>query len=192
MNQMKRYAHSPHASRPAGERAAELIRYYRRLHAPGPHNKLGLPYRLTAAGAWAASRPAHLFHFFRQINLSEFRLFIDLGSGDGIVSCLAGLFTKAVGIEADPQLALTASRSARELELENRVNFICADFFTQEIRAADCCYIYPDKPVYPVEETLEGWEGTLLINGPHFPPKKFSIKQKLRCGRETLSIYRRS
>ncbi len=189
MSHVKKYAHNLVQSRPAGERAAELIKYYRRLHTPGIHNNLDLPYRLTAAGAWAASRPAHLFHFFRQIDLSGFRLFIDLGSGDGIVSCLAGLFTNAVGIEADAQLTLTASRAARDLALENRANFICADFFTQEIRAADCCYIYPDKPIYAVEEILEGWKGTLLINGPHFPPRKFSIKRKLRCGRETLSIY---
>jgi hypothetical protein len=176
----------------AGEKAAELIRYYRRLHAPGPHNNLDSPYRLTAAGAWAASRPAHIFHFFRQIDLSGFRLFLDLGSGDGIVSCLAGLFTQAIGIEADSQLASMAGRAAQDLGIQNRVDFICADFFTQEIRVADCIYIYPNKPVYAVEELLDGWEGTLLINGPHFPPRKFSVQQKLRCGRETLTIYRRS
>lgn len=169
-------------------KATELIRYYRELH--GLWTEGAGAYRLTAAGAWAASRPAHLFYFFRRINLAAFKLFLDLGSGDGIVSCLAGIFTHSVGIEADQELAARAGQAARDLGLENRVNFVCGDFFTQRIQKADCLFIYPDKPVYALEELLKGWQGTLVIYGPHFPPKRFLLKEKLRCGRETLSLYR--
>jgi hypothetical protein len=168
-------------------KASELIRYYKGLH--GVQDEGGDAYRLTASGAWAASRPAHLFYFFRKINLAAFKLFLDLGSGDGIVSCLAGLFTRSVGIEVDPELASIAGQAARVLGLENRVDFVCGDFFTQRIQKADCLFIYPDKPVYALEEWLQGWRGTLVIYGPHFPPKRFSLKEKLRCGRETLSVY---
>ncbi|MHC1725234.1 MAG: hypothetical protein AB9866_04350 [Syntrophobacteraceae bacterium] len=173
----------------AAKKAVELIGYYRRLHGRPPEDGDPLPYRLTTSGAWAASRPAHLFHFFREIELSRFRLFVDLGSGDGIVACLAGLFTGAIGVEADPQLVSTAQRAARDLRLDNRVGFIRANFLGQKLQAADCLYIYPDKPVYALEEELEGWGGTLLIYGPHFPPKKLRLKTRLRCGRETLSVY---
>lgn len=144
---------------------------------------------MTAAGAWAASRPAHLFNFFRRMDLACFRLFMDLGSGDGVVSCTAGLFTSSIGIESDPFLVTRAARAARDLKLNDRVGFIRADFLTQGIEKADCLYIYPDKPVYVLEEALAGWGGTLLIYGPHFPPKRFRLREKLKCGRETMSVY---
>ena len=149
-----------------------------------------MSYRMTASGAWAASRPAHLFYFFKKIGVLNFRLFIDLGSGDGVASCLAGLFTRSIGIESDPVLVLRASRAARDLKLDTRVQFIRADFLTQNIRGADCLFIYPDKPVYALEEALEGWAGTLLVYGPHFPPKRFCFAEKIRCGKETMSVYR--
>ncbi|MGA2222896.1 MAG: hypothetical protein ABSH41_00450 [Syntrophobacteraceae bacterium] len=179
--------------RPSGDSrakaVAEIIGYFRKLH--GRRRDCGEfpPYRLTALGAWAASRPAHLYSFFRKVDLSRFRLFIDLGSGDGVAACTAGLFTRSIGMESDPVLVSRAARAARDLKLESRVSFICANFLTQRIQQADCLYIYPDKPVHAMEDTLEGWDGTLLIYGPHFPPKRFCLREKLRCGRETMSVY---
>ncbi|MGC9966897.1 MAG: hypothetical protein ABSE08_15950 [Syntrophobacteraceae bacterium] len=184
MNPIRSSEHSGGA-----KKAVEVIRYFRRLQGRRGHHGEILPYRLTASGAWAASRPAHLFNFFKRIDLSGFGLFIDLGSGDGVASCTAGLFTRSIGIESDPFLVSQASRAARDLKLEERVWFIRADFLTQGIREADCLYIYPDKPVYVLEEVLDGWAGTLLIYGPHFPPKRFRLRKKLRCGKETMSVY---
>ncbi|MGA2938466.1 MAG: hypothetical protein ABSF52_15395 [Syntrophobacteraceae bacterium] len=169
--------------------AAEIIEYFRRLHGQDGDYGEALPYRLTASGAWAASRPEHLFNFFKRVDLSQFRLFIDLGSGDGVVSCTAGLFTMSIGIESDPFLVSRAARAARDLNLLSRVGFIRADFLTQRIQEADCLYIYPDKPIDALEKTLEGWDGTLFIYGPHFPPKRLSLMEKLRRGRETMSVY---
>ena len=163
------------------KKAVGIIRYFRRLNDQ--------PYRLTVSGAWAASRPSHLLNFFTRINLSDYRLFVDLGSGDGIACCMAGLFTKSIGIESDPFLLSLASRAARDLELDDRVGFIRADFQTQAIRNADCLYIYPNRPVYKLEEILAGWSGTLLIYGPHFPPRRFSRRETLRCGREMMTTY---
>ncbi|MGA3112985.1 MAG: hypothetical protein ABSF90_00980 [Syntrophobacteraceae bacterium] len=169
--------------------AAEIIEYFRRLHGPDGEYGEALPYRLTASGAWAASRPEHLFNFFKRVDLSQFRLFIDLGSGDGVASCAAGLFTRSIGIESDPCLVSRAARAARDLNIQDRVGFICADFLTQRIQEADCLYIYPDKPVDALEKAIEGWDGTLFIYGPHFPPKRLALMEKLTCGRETLSVY---
>ncbi|MFZ0946202.1 MAG: hypothetical protein WB930_09160 [Syntrophobacteraceae bacterium] len=169
--------------------AVEIIEYFRKLHGPDGDYGHALPYRLTASGAWAASRPEHLFNFFRRLDLSRFRLFIDLGSGDGVATCAAGLFTRSIGIESDPFLVSRAARAARDLNLLSRVGFIRADFLTQRIQNADCLYIYPDKPIDALENTLAGWGGTLFIYGPHFPPKRLSLIEKLRCGRETISVY---
>ena len=169
--------------------AVEIIEYFRKLHGPDGDYGHALPYRLTASGAWAASRPEHLFNFFKRVDLSQFRLFIDLGSGDGVASCAAGLFTRSIGIESDPCLVSRAARAARDLNIQDRVGFICADFLTQRIQEADCLYIYPDKPVDALEKAIEGWDGTLFIYGPHFPPKRLALMEKLTCGRETLSVY---
>jgi len=170
-------------------KADEVIGYFQRLHAcPGDRGE-ALPYRLTASGTWAASRPEHLFNFFKRVDLSSFSLFIDLGSGDGVASCAAGLFTRSIGIESDPYLVSRAARAARDLGLKDRVRFICADFLTQRIQEADCLYIYPDKPIDALEKTLEGWRGTLLIYGPHFPPGRFCLREKLSYGMETMSVY---
>lgn len=167
-------------------KALELIRRFERNPDPRGIDS----YRLTVSGAWARSRPAHLFYFFRKIDLSAFRLFVDLGSGDGAAACMAGLFTSAVGIEADANLVAAAAATARDLKLGERVSFLRADFFTQRIRSADVLFIYPDKPVHVLEASLEGWDGTLLVYGPHFPPKKMKLERALKCGRETLAVYR--
>lgn len=167
----------------------EVIRHYEGLYRRG-RCRAEFSYRVTASGAWAASIPAHLFYFFRKLRLAEDGLFIDLGSGDGVVACIAGLFTRAIGIEADPALVCQAGRSVRDLKLEDSVRFICADFFTQRIQTADYLYIYPDKPIYALEESLQGWRGILLVYGPHFPPRRFLLAERLRCGKESLSVYR--
>lgn len=172
--------------RDGAKTAARVIEYFRRrLEDWGQTH----PYRLTASGAWAASRPEHLFSFFKSVNLSGFPLFIDLGSGDGVACCVAGLFTRAIGIESDLLLASSARGAGRDLGLSGRVDFVCADFLTQGIQKADCLFIYPDKPLYALEKVLEGWTGTLLVYGPHFPPKRLSLQEKLRLGMETMSVY---
>ncbi|SPF47703.1 conserved hypothetical protein [Syntrophobacter sp. SbD1] len=168
---------------------AEVIRYFQERHGGPGDDAEALPYRLTSCGAWAASRPEHLFNFFKRVDLSRFRLFIDLGSGDGVACCTAGLFTRSIGIEADPFLVSRAAHAALDLKLQDRVGFICADFLTQRIQEADCLFVYPDKPVDAIEKSLQGWSGTLLIYGPHFPPKRFSPVEKLKYGRETLTVY---
>ncbi|MGC8493129.1 MAG: hypothetical protein ACP5SH_15470 [Syntrophobacteraceae bacterium] len=175
--------------RRGGDAAAGVIDHFRK-RAEGRGEER--PYRRTASGAWAASRPEYLFDFFKSVNLSGFRLFIDLGSGDGVAACVAGLFTRAIGIESDRLLACEAQRAARALRLSGRVEFICANFLTQNIQKADCLYIYPDKPLEGLETVLEGWGGTLLVYGPHFPPKRFFLQKKLRRDMETLSLYSRS
>lgn len=176
------------ASEPA--RAVELIRYFSGKNNSSSPGTGPPPYRMTGLGAWASSRPAHLYYFFRRVNLSGFKLLIDLGSGDGTAALIASLFTRAVGLESEPELVAAAARSARDLRIDDRVRFICADFFTQRIEEADCLFIYPDKPVYALEDRLQGWSGTLLIYGPHFPPLRMIPNSRFKCGKETLAVYR--
>jgi hypothetical protein len=37
---------------------------------------------------------------------------------------------------------------------------------------------------------LAGWQGTLLIAGPHFPLRSFAPVERLTCGRDQLVAYR--
>lgn len=148
-----------------------------------------LPYRLTSLGAWAASRPHHLFYFFSNLELDQYRLFLDLGSGDGVAACIAGLFTRAVGIEVDPGLCRLASEASHILGLVGSVDFVCGDYRSQLIRRADCLYVYPEKPLDSLLTILRDWQGTLLVYGNHFPPADLSPARSIRCGRERITAY---
>lgn len=165
---------------------AAVIRAYRKTQGEADESDR---YRLTPLGAWASSRAPHVFAFFRKIHLERRGLFLDLGSGDGLVTCIAGLFTRAVGVEIDRDLCNTARRAAQELGLLEKVDFVCGDYLSMPIRKADCLYVYPDKPMARIEEALEGWRGTLLVYGPHFPPQAFQPVRRLRCARERLTLY---
>lgn len=165
-----------------------ITRYYGRLHDDLRRKGL-LPYRLTQLGAWASSRPHHVYYFLRRVNLSRYRLFMDLGSGDGIVACLGGLFTRSVGIEIDADLCGTAAKASRDLGMEGTVSFICADYRNQNIWRGDCLYLYPEIPVTHLELLLKGWSGTVLIYGSHFPPETLLPFFRLKCGRETMTAY---
>jgi hypothetical protein len=170
-------------------RFCEIERHYRGLQA-GATRDQRQAYQLTALGAWAASIPAHVFRCFAALRLSRHRLLIDLGSGDGVVACVAGLFTRAVGIEVDPTLCARAQGAVEALNLEDRVSIVCADYCQQPIRRADCLYLYPDKPLGPLEELLGGWGGLLIVCGPHFPPTRWVALQEWVMGRDRFVVYR--
>lgn len=148
------------------------------------------PYLMTRLGAWASSRPVHVFYFFECLDLSQFRLFLDLGSGDGRVACIASLFTRSVGIEVDERLCRIGHNVSCDMNFQGRVSFVCGDYRHFRIRKADCIYIYPDKPLWEIESMLRGWKGTLLVYGPHFPPRHFVPFLSLRCGKEEMKVYR--
>lgn len=178
----------PENTRSRTRRFLALRRYYRTLHEARERSGQRL-YRDTSLGAWASSRPEHIHYFFRRIDLARFRLFVDLGCGDGIVACIASLFTRAVGIEIDPELCRTAREASVDLGLQDRLDFICADFSGQNVTRADCLFIYPDKPIGRLEEILGKWRGTLLVYGPHLPASRLRPLQRVSCGRERLLLY---
>lgn len=171
-------------------RFAGVEAYYRELHQHLEHSGQGC-YRATSLGAWAASIAHHVYHFFRELQLDRQRLVIDLGSGDGLVTCIAGLFTEAVGIEIDELLCLRARRAIRELGLDGRVTTVCGNYLTQRFWHADCLYVYPDKPLDGLEAMLAGWEGMLLVAGAHFPLRSFVPVQEFTRGWDRLIVYRR-
>lgn len=172
------------------KRFADIYRYYARNYRKIAPN-LKSPYRPTPIGIWATSRPAFVFSFFKKLHLERTYLFIDLGSGDGIIVAIASLFTRAVGIERDPQLARLACRTLSDLYLDQAC-IVCADYRTQNIDLADVLYIYPDKPLSDLCNLLyhNEWGGNLWVYGPHFPPDHFIPTSVLTMGRDKLTVYR--
>jgi hypothetical protein len=182
---------SPVVSHKRDRTFSAVARYYRALHRVSSDSGAG-PYRMTALGTWATSRSPHVFSFFKRIDLGGHELFLDLGSGDGLVSCIAGLFTRSVGIEIDFELCQVAQRAVRELNLKERVSIVCGNYLELPIWRAGCLYHYPDKPTQELERLLINWNGTLLVYGPHLPPRNLLAVSRLQCGRETLVLYQNS
>lgn len=189
MNPKPWYDSTPEHNRDRGRTFAAITRYYRELHRASGISQAD-PYRLTTLGAWARSRASHVFSFFRQVELDRYELFLDLGSGDGVVASIAGLFTRSAGIEVDQELCGLAQRAAQDLRLTSRVGFICGNYLQLPIRQADCLYHYPDKPLRDLEELLTDWRGDLLVYGPHFPLRTMVPIRRLACGRERMVLYR--
>jgi hypothetical protein len=77
----------------------EYERFYNHLLSRGR-----LPLKDTGAGYWAMSVSDDLWHLYRKLDLSKYKNFIDIGSGDGKAVAVASLFTKATGIEIDKEL----------------------------------------------------------------------------------------
>ena len=158
--------------------------FYKRLEKQGQ-----FPYRVTSRGVWATSTAPAVYELFRFIRLEKHRLLIDLGSGDGIVVCIASLFTTAIGIEIDWFLCKLAAATSRILGLDAQVGFICGDFLKLPIWKADCLYLYPDKPFHELEVLLRRWSGRLLVCGNHIPPTRMIAESYFHSGRDKFVVY---
>lgn len=170
-----------------GGLSERLLRHFTDRHRCDEHT--GGPYKMTSRGVWATSRPEALLVFFRHLGLERYGFFGDLGCGDGVAVCCAALFTRAVGIEADPELCRKALENAHALGLSRRTAFVCGDFLDFRLDPFDVLYIYPDKPLDPLIEKLYGWSGIFLVYGPHFPPEGLRLLSGLTWQRESLSVY---
>lgn len=167
----------------------QIFRYYTESYRQFS-SELTLPYRVTKAGFWATSRAVFIFSFFKKLSLKDASLFIDLGCGDGVVVAIASLFTRAVGIERDPDLVRKALQAFRALGLE-KAAVICGDFFDHRFDVADVLYIYPDKPILRLFNHLRErkWEGELWVYGPHFGPPFPLPSKHLKLGKDRLTVY---
>jgi len=151
----------------------------------------GVNYRITSAGLWTGSDLGDVFSLFSQLDLSKYQRVADLGSGDGRVACLAGLFTSAVGIEADPWLVSESRGLASRLGLA-KVEFKLGDMRSADLADYDLLYIFPDKPLDWLEESgMNHWRGRLLVYGPGFQPKKLKHFKTIYAGTTLCALWGR-
>ncbi|MFH1036154.1 MAG: hypothetical protein V1806_16755 [Pseudomonadota bacterium] len=162
------------------------------LAAVARHEKsLEEPYKMTPLGMWACSEPAELWELFQRVDLDGYRHLADLGSGDGRAVLLASLFTRATGIEADPELVATSRRLASQLEL-GRARFLEGDCRQQDLAPYDLLFIYPDKPLNWLEALLPpDWPGRLLVYGAGFRPQGLTLLRDLHAGPTLCTLWRR-
>jgi len=144
--------------------------------------------RVTPLGLWGHSTPGEVFTLFERLRLDEATSFADLGSGDGLVTCIAQLFCPATGIECDPGLVSKAGELASGLSLSCR--FILGDFFEQDLSAYDYLYAYPDKPLMELEKELAGrLGGKLIVYSCHFPLKQLKLLESHKLTSCWAAVY---
>ena len=153
------------------------------------NNFIRLGYKKTKKGLWAASVISDVYEAFRWVNLEDYHNFVDLGSGDGRVVAVASLFTRATGIEIDPDLYRLSIRLRKSLNLKN-VEFYNDDFENRDLNQFDFIYMYPDNPNIRIGTMLEKtWKGTIMIAGSHFEPPDLRKVGESRFGIERFVLY---
>jgi hypothetical protein len=149
----------------------------------------GRSQRITPQGYWAASDPAVVFELFTKLGLENYRGFVDLGSGDGIVVATASLFTDATGIESDASLHRDAENIRDSLKM--KYNLRKADYLEESFAGYDFIFINPDNYFYKLEKKLvEEFKGTLVIAENLFTPLTLEVKEKISVKDVSFNIYR--
>lgn len=76
--------------------------------------------------------------------ISEKDIIADLGCGDGRVAIIAAKYygSKGLCIEIDENLCALAMANVKYNKVEDKVEVICGDFFSYELRKATVVYVY--------------------------------------------------
>jgi len=116
-----------------------------------------------------------MFAFCKEINLSQYSHFLDMGSSDGRLVAIASLFTKSTGVEINPVLHEWAVRCARELGLT--ANFILGNYNDYNISAHDVVFFGPDRPLGQTrDKLLRELRGVLYVDNTKNDDFKFLRK----------------
>lgn len=150
-----------------------------------------LPLRETSKGFWGSAVLSEVFTLFKKINLSKYKNFLDIGSGDGRVALVASLFTDAKGIEIDKDLHEKSVEMKKKLR--SKAEFIHGDFFKHDLSKYDVIFCFPDKPLhYGLEEKLmKELKGKFILYGPNVYPVKLKEDLKLNIDGTIVSVFSR-
>lgn len=151
-----------------------------------------LPMWDTGLGFWNGANCDEVFELFKKLNLYKYRHLIDLGSGDGRVVLIAGLFTKATGIEVDKKLVGKAEEIKSILGIKN-ADFINKNFFEHNISGHDIVFVNPDMPMHRGLENklLKELKGKLIVYGHHFHPTLFIKENEIQNFDNFVAVYRK-
>lgn len=150
-----------------------------------------LPMWGTEKGFWNAAIADEVFETFQKINLSQFKDFLDIGSGDGKVVLIASLFCKnAEGVEIDNFLHNKAVEMKMKFRIDN-AKFHNIDFFLHDFSNYDVLFLSPDAPLERGIENklLKEMKGKLVHYGHHFHPKFLKKENEFFVNGNLVSVY---
>ena len=143
----------------------------------------------TAHGYWAQSNLEHCFELFKKINLQKRKSFVDLGSGDGIVTATASLFTQSTGIEADEKLHNVAEDLKTKLGLTSTNKNM--DYLNEDLSQYDIIFIAPDNYFHKLEKNIVGqFKGTLILLDNIFRPLTLTADETISIRGTNFNIYK--
>ncbi len=151
-----------------------------------------LPMRSTSKGFWNASIAEEVLEAFRQIDLPQFKSFLDIGSGDGKVVLIASLFFRnAEGVEIDGILHNKAVEIKEKLGIINAA-FHNRDIFEHDFSKYDILFLAPDAPLERGMEKklLREMEGSLIHYGHHFQPRLLKKEKSFFVNGNLVSLYK--
>jgi len=136
----------------------------------------------------------HVEFFFELAPVSADDVVYDLGSGDGrlVFAAIEHGAGKAVGVELNPEHVASTRKKAKEMGLENRVEFINADVMDIDLSKATVvfCYLITAASIAlrPKFET-ELKPGTRVVM-ESFPVPDWEPDQSLTRAYKTMYLYR--
>lgn len=151
-----------------------------------------LPMWSTSKGFWNAAIAEEVLDAFGQINLSQFKSFLDIGSGDGKVVLIASLFCRnAEGVEIDGILHSKAVEIKEKLGIGNAV-FHNRDFFEHDFSKYDVLFLAPDAPLERGMEKklLKEMKGSIIHYGHHFQPRLLKKEKSFLVNGNLASLYK--
>lgn len=171
----------------------EYERFYTQMMLSGQ-----FPLRQTEFGYWGYSVIKDVFQIFRDIKLNNFKNFIDLGSGDGKVVLVAGLFTNSAGFELDKDLFTKSvefkNKLAKKINIKNEIKFENKNYLNEDLSKYNVLYHYPDKRMYEIENKLlkEMKKDAILIHyGNYFFPLQLRKVKEFNFNGMRAGLYKR-
>lgn len=147
----------------------------------------GLVYR-TEKGIYGTTNLDNIFKFFREINLQNFRHFLDLGCGDCRVVLVAALFTKATGIEFDSELVGYGRKIKDSLGIS--CELIVGDYLGHDLSQYDIIFMNPDHEFRELDAKLRAeLKGPLFVYNEIFAPNTLKKGRKFWAGQIPIVKY---
>ncbi|MBD3164092.1 hypothetical protein GF323_02755 [Candidatus Woesearchaeota archaeon] len=121
---------------------------------------------------WAPSIAKEVYRIFQKYGDKE-KVFLDLGSGDGIAVMIASLFFKrAYGIEIEKEFFDISLRMKKKIGIHNAA-FLNSDFYKADFSKYDILFIAPDSEFTLRLENKVSREldGKLIVYSSIFQPR---------------------
>ena len=166
------------------------IKYeYNRLHSE-LLGKFPILTKHHEKGVWAPSIAKEVYKIIERVG-DKNKVFLDLGSGDGLVVMISSLFFKeAIGVEIDREFFSISKKMNEKLGFPN-VRLVYDDFFNLNFTDYDVMYIAPDREFsLRFENKIEReFNGLLIVYSSIFQPKSLKLVNEMNTKHFEVKFY---